>query len=146
MKETPSIDVWIAGFDEKLRAFPLQTQRILKLAGRDAIEMIRRRIQTGGGGVDDKFTDYSVYWEGVRKRKGMQTGYKDFDFTGDMWKSTKEIESSPDRVVIGPTGAKNRLKAEYNVEREDQYILDVTPKERQIIERNIERMVIKFFT
>lgn len=145
-----TIDVWINKFSGALSSFSKQTGDILKIAARDAKDMIQTRVQRDGLGGECSFTPYGDQWAKVRQKKGYQVGHKDFTFSGSMWNETDILSSSASTVILGTKGEdqegkSNRVKAEGHLDRERQAVLSVTDKEKQQIIRFVQNRITKIF-
>jgi hypothetical protein len=101
--------------------FSIETERALRMAGNDALAMVQDRVQQRGDGVNGKiqtkspkrFGAYSKYYGKHRDTKGRQTGFIDFTFNGDLWRSWQILNSTPTMVEIGFNQSNQSDKAEY---------------------------------
>ena len=106
------------------------------------------RVKSTGSNEDKTFSAYSPDWAGVRSRKGLQTGKKDFYFDGTMWDSykiTKEgVTAMGITFVLGTTAGMTRKSGQFlsdiHSDNEGTTILDITDDEWDDLED--EMMVI----
>lgn len=101
--------------------FSIETEKALRMAGNDALAMVQDRVQQRGDGVNGKiqtkaskrYGAYSKYYGKHRDSKGRQTGFIDFTFNGDLWRSWQILNSTPTMVEIGFNQSSQSDKAEY---------------------------------
>jgi hypothetical protein len=101
--------------------FSIETEKALRMAGNDALAMVQDRVQQQGEGVNGKiqtksskrYGAYSKYYGKYRDTKGRQTGFIDFTFNGDLWRSWQILNSTPTMVEIGFNQSSQSDKAEY---------------------------------
>ena len=124
--------------------------------------VVIKRVKSTGKGVGDKFSPYSdaiikkgehkgMRWKDVRSEKGLQTGFKDFWFEGDMWQSYVVIKETVGggimRWTLGTTDGKTRRGSAYlsdiHSNKEGQFILDITDDEWEKVSDEIWEEFVK---
>lgn len=84
------------------------------LTSLDAIALLKLRLAEGESADGSPFSDYSKDYEDFRREKGLQTGAKDFNVTGQLYASIQpEVVASSSgstEVAISPRGEENKAK------------------------------------
>lgn len=132
------LSVYIEGITRLIVKLPQELQTMLSVAAKDAKALIEDRVTKRGIAADgEAFTPYSESWAKVRAKKPRQTEYKDFLYTGNMWRGAGTKTLTPTEATVGASSA-DVHKIEHNNEREKKEIFDLSEKERELIARNIE--------
>jgi hypothetical protein len=86
-----------------------------------------------GGGVPVEVFLKGGYEE-FRRIQGLQTAYKDYNYTGEMWRNTKVLKEKTDSkfVYIGGTTPMAQNKINLNSKRDGQPITMPNPEEIEI--------------
>ena len=81
----------------------------------DVMGLVKLRLaQRGTDSMGDQFSDYSDDYASYRRSRGRQSAVKDFNFTGELYRSI-HVRVAPIRLgvvqtLIGPRGRDNRQK------------------------------------
>ena len=83
--------------------------RVAEYAEDTIPSMVAGRITSRGkSSTGGNFTGYSKDWAKKRRKHGLQTGFKDFRFSGEMWNSmkvlNKEMRSTEIVITLGMSG------------------------------------------
>jgi len=108
------------------------------VAGNDLKEMIKLRVQTGEDSEGGGFKPYAPLTVEIRQNKGMQTSFKDFTFTGEMWRKFGEKSFTATKnnasITLGGTNADAEMKINDNTEREGKNIIEPSDEEIKYVE------------
>lgn len=122
---------------------------VMTTVGSDIVTLVRDRVQqtsqTAQGG---SFSDYSPSYLTVRLEAGKQA-FKDFTFTGDMWRDYKVISTSGSgttaRTRIGVTRSDNIEKLTNLSDQEQKSIVEPSSEDIRLggltLEAQIERII-----
>lgn len=93
-------------------------QDALVVASQDALGQVTQRIFNRGQDVNGNPIGIYENEDYIKKRtgKGLQVGYKDFQFNGDLFRSV-DIGTSEDKIVIGITNEKSAQVSVFLEER-----------------------------
>lgn len=102
----------------------------------DLIAFAKLRLAEGGGNFDgNQFTDYSPIYAKTRAKKGLQTGFKDFNVSGQLYASmhpeVKGVSLGVVEVNIAPRGSDNEAKLAGQLKREGGNVFYPTAAEIQ---------------
>jgi len=100
--------------------------------------------KTKGGGVPIEVFLKGGYEE-FRRIQGLQTAYKDYNYTGEMWRNTKALKEKTDSkfVYIGGTTPMAQNKINLNSKRDGQPITMPNPEEIEIQTAFIKEKLIE---
>jgi len=103
----------------------------------DMIGLVKLRLaEQGLSASGAPFTDYNPIYAQKRKDKGLQVGHKDFNVTGELYRSIKPEISAQSigtiQVDITVRGTDNQVKVRGQVKR-DGFILQPSPSEIQTV-------------
>lgn len=147
--------------DNKLDKVTKSLQSILTEAverGRDkAVELVKKRVKSGKDHNEQPFSDYGRSQRSRRKKEGLQTGYKDFHYTGTMFENFSEISRTVSQtnttIVVSFIGdskrradqkaASNAQVAQWITDQEGKSVVGVSDKEKREIEEAIKKGVIE---
>lgn len=129
-----------------IRQLDKERKRNCQLISLDALALVKRRVinrgQTASGG---RFRPYSPDYKKVRQAAGRPTTYKNFSFTGDMWKDVQPIvlAENDSSITIGYDARKveERLKLQSNISREGNILALSDDEEELISDANRERVL-----
>jgi hypothetical protein len=124
------------------------SRKFVTYTGNDLPEMIKLRVQSGENANGGGFKPYAAKTVAIRKAKGMQTGHKDFTFTGEMWrKFGKKSFSTTGTKMATTIGGKNsdaEMKINDNSERENINIIAPSDEELQFIENELAKDIEEY--
>lgn len=123
--------------------------------------VIDRTKASGVGGNKERYSAYSGFWAAKRRQAGLQTGNKDFLFSGTMWDSyqivDEEVTANGVSYTLGTTAGKgsngqflsdihssSRTKhSKGGTQGESQLILDLTDEEYKKLEDEMWEVINK---
>ena len=84
-------------------------ERVAEYADETIPSMVAGRVTSRGkSSTGDNFTGYSRDWAKKRRKHGLQTAFKDFRFSGEMWNSMKvlkkEMRGTEIVITLGMSG------------------------------------------
>lgn len=102
---------------------------------------IQIRVQKDGIGSDGKkMSPYSRKYEQWKRSKGRKTGYRDLTFTGNMFKSlTSENYQKGARMFFNSAAETNKARGN---ELKSPFF-GISPREKEIIRRELRKLLIK---
>ena len=104
------------------------------------------------------YSSYKPFWMGVRSKKGLQTGHKDFYFSGEMWNSYQIVAESITDVGVSYTLGTNggvahqagKFLSDIHSKNEgmsgDKTILDLTDEEWKKLEEEMWVVINKTYS
>ena len=106
-------------------------QDILTEATMDMSAQITGRVQQTGKLASGITHVYSPWWAEERTKKGLQTAYKDYFYTGEMWRNTGLVpgKTTKQKVFIGGKTAEAQYKLNENSRIDKTNILMPTEEE-----------------
>ena len=115
----------------------------------DMIAFVKLRLAEGGGNSrGGAFTDYSPIYGKVRKEKGLQVAFKDFNVTGQLYASIKpEVKAVSLGVVevdIIPRGIDNNDKVRGQLKRDGNILYPTEAEIDDAIQAHTQRRVAQF--
>ena len=125
-------------------------ERFRIVVSNDLTALIRLRIQSTGTNADGgSFKEYAEITKQIRQSRGMQTNFKDFTFTGEMWRKFGEKSFSKGSqklsVTIGGKSQSAEKKINDNTEREGISIIapsdDELKKTEEILIDEIDKYI-----
>jgi hypothetical protein len=116
---------------EKLRRFRdelVETQvEDALLSTLDAIALLKLRLASGENSTGGQFSDYSTLYSNQRADRGLQTGVKDFNVSGQLYISIlpEVVSSEPGTVHVDvvPRGNDNQNKVKGQFKRDGNILL-----------------------
>ena len=129
-------------FSNMIRGFPdAIADKFRVLAGLDLKVLIQMRVQKGVNAEGGGFKEYAEKTKQIRAENKMQTAFKDFTFTGEMWRGfgVKSFSKSTSKlsVTLGGKTPKSAEKLQKNTAREERNIIEPSKEELRIIEENL---------
>jgi hypothetical protein len=154
-----SLNEYIKKFDEFQKSLPeMLMAEVVGTVGADIRATVANRvITTGNKGSGGRFTPYKPKKDGsmgsyaeLRRLKGLQVIYKDFSFSGGMWRSFNVVDSelykTGFKVRFGGTGDPiNQNIINWQSEREKESIIDMTNLETEALGKRIDKIVLRKF-
>jgi len=122
------------------------SQDILTEATMDMTAKIIGRVQQTGKLANGTSRVYSKWWAEERTKKGLQTAYKDYFYTGEMWRNTGLVPSktTKQKVFIGAKTAEAQYKLNENTRIDKMNILLPNEKEVEEAALYIRKELIRF--
>lgn len=104
----------------------------------DAKALIQQRVQEKGLNANNtKTPDYSPAYANRRKKKGLQTGYMDLTFTGEMFRSIgvtdKKTEGEKTIITLAGRDEFTQNKIDWNSEKQFE-VLKLSKEEEDILQ------------
>lgn len=104
----------------------------------DALALVKRRvIQSGQSATGAAFSPYSRGYAEVRSSAGRPAGFKNFSFTGDMWKRIVPVlfsnTTDTTLIVFGSKDSFTQFKHDVNSQRENIAITALSKSELEFL-------------
>lgn len=126
------INAGIQSFDDAIM------QRFRSIISMDLTAIIEQRVLTGKNKDGGGWKPYAEKTKDIRRKAGKETEFKNFEFTGEMWRKFGEKSSSKTEktlsVTIGGTNADSQMKIDDNSEREGMVIIEPSQSEIDTVE------------
>jgi hypothetical protein len=123
-------------------------ERLKIIAGKDLTALIRLRVQKGERADGGSFKPYAELTKKIRASKGKQTNFKDFTFTGEMWRNFGEKGTSKSgnevKITIGGKTSDSEYKISENTEREEFSIIKPSESELALVENILKENIEDF--
>lgn len=111
--------------------------------------MVSNRVRSTGSGAEGRFSSYTNMWAKRRANAGLQTGNKDFWFSGDMWSNYKIVDEEVTKNGVTYTlgydakDSRNRdhFLADIHSDNENQNILAANEEEEQALFKEISKVI-----
>lgn len=106
----------------------------------------RSRTGSAEGAIREKVKDkQKISYSDFRRMNNLNTGIKNFEFTGAMWRSFRPISVTVTggvyRVIIGASNIKEAQKLEWLAGQEGQSIVNPSREELDLVKDNITKWI-----
>lgn len=123
--------------------------QVMMTIANGAISLIRKRVQeTGEMPSGGSYPEYSLGYKKIREKKGRQTAFVDFTFTGRMWNNIKLVSDQNELeggiAVIKATEDLQKQKLAGNTERKGE-ILALSEQEKEKVTKYYEQGILNIF-
>lgn len=121
------------------------------IATQDVIVNIQERVQDKGiDEVGNPFSPYSKSYKKKRKKRGFQTGHKDFTFTTEMWNQfgvvSKKRTSKEINIKLGGKNRDSQIKINVNSKQEEISIIGISKSEENQFIKTFEEEFFKLIS